>query len=160
MQQAPVLSADDQRKTEALTAAAAALGEVMSLMVRSPEHAGYGIPDVEWLLVPAIYTRQYVVVRAPVPTETIALPGAAILWASVSPEIDAQYRGTPGIRLKLDPAQRTSGPHLWLTDLIGNRRLINEALNQLRPSVFGGRQISFFNMENPSQPAIVDLMPA
>jgi hemolysin-activating ACP:hemolysin acyltransferase len=150
---------DQRSKPNPLLPAAAALGELTSLLVRSPDHAHFSIPDVEWLLMPAIFNRQYLLVHAKVPGKDLTLPAAAVLWASVSPEIDAQYRATPGIRLKLDSDQRKSGDNIWFTDLIGDRRLQNEAIGRLRAGVLQGRRVTLVNTETPHAPAIMDLMP-
>lgn len=150
---------DKKRQTENLMAAAAALGEVTSLLVRSREHARYAIPDIEWLLVPAIVNRQFLIVRSQTTGAPVPLPGACLLWASLSPEIDGQYRATPGLRLKLTAEQRRSGSHIWITDLIGDRKLLNDALNRLRANSFKGQTISFFNGEDPTRTSVVDVMP-
>jgi hemolysin-activating ACP:hemolysin acyltransferase len=155
------VASDDEKKrlTDGLTAMASALGEVTSLLVRSREHAGYAIPDLEWLLVPAIFNRQFLIVRAPMKGASVPLPAACLLWATVSDEIDAQYRATPGQRLKLSTEQRKSGDHIWITDFVGDRRMLNDAVNRLRSATFAGRRISFFGLEDPAKPTVIDLMP-
>jgi hemolysin-activating ACP:hemolysin acyltransferase len=150
---------DKKRLKDGLTAMAAALGEVTSLLVRSREHAGYTLPDLEWLLVPAIFNRQFLIVRAQLQGASVPLPAACLLWATVSDEIDAQYRATPGQRLKLSNEQRKSGDNVWITDFVGDRRMLNEAVNRLRAGTFKGRRISFFGLEDPAKPTVIDLMP-
>ena len=152
-------SEDIRRQTAGLTAAAAALGEMTSLLIRSPEHSSYKIADLEWMLVPAILNRQYLIVRSQINQDTVALPGACLLWASVSDDIDAQYRANPGQRLMLDAAQRRSGDNVWITDLVGNRRMLASTIDKLRSEAFAGRRMSHFSLSESAPASIIDIMP-
>ena len=144
------------KQTEALTAVAAALGEVTSLAIRASQIAQYSIADLEWLIVPAIRNRQFLIVRAPAPQSAVALPSAAILWSSVSDAIDAQLRSVPGQRLKLSAEERRSGDHIWITDLIGHPTLLQEAMRNLVATRFKGQLISYFARNAEGADIVVD----
>lgn len=147
---------DDSR----LVAAAAAFGEVASLLVRSREHAHFAIPDLEWLVVPALENSQFTIVRSPMANDRRILPRAAVLWATVSDDIDAKIRAEIATHPRLSAKERASGNNVWITDIIGERVLANEAVKRLRAGPFKGRKICMIVRGEGSQPILVEHMPA
>lgn len=145
-----------ERKDLALRAAAMALGETVSLLIRSPDHSAYSLADLEWLVVPALLNRQFLIVRSTTTDSAVPLPGAVVLWATVADDLDALFRANPGTRYQLTAAQRTGGTHVWLTDLVGHELLLREAVKRLASTTFAGRRVSFAQKGPDGTMSIVD----
>lgn len=154
---APILEV--REKSQRLVAAAAALGELTSLLIRSPEHGQYSIVDMEWLVIPAIINRQFLIIRAQSPGEPTPLPGAAVMWASLSEEFDAMFKQNPGQRFTLTPEQRTSGDNIWITDVIGVPLLWNKALDEMRDTIFKGKKVAMARKEADGTYSIIEHAP-
>jgi cytolysin-activating lysine-acyltransferase len=95
---------------------AAALGEIVSLLVQSPSHRHLFLNDLEWLVVPPVMLRQFALFRQ----------GERRLMA-----------GQP----RLAPAEWRSGDRVWLMDMVapfgGGEKLFDE----LRARVLAGREV-------------------
>lgn len=148
-----------REKTERLLKAAAALGELTSLLIRSPEHSKFTLADMDWLVIPAVVNRQFLIIRAASPGEPTPLPAAAVLWASVSDEYDALFKQNPGQRYSLNAEQRNSGSNIWVTDVVGVPLIWNKALTRLRSTVFKGKKIVFIRREADGSASIVEHQP-
>jgi len=89
------------------------LGEMAWLMTQSPIHKAMAVGDLEWLVMPALIHRQFYIFRDG------ERPVGLALWAKCTPAAEAKLdRGMiePENRLTLE--EWTSGPSLWLVDLI------------------------------------------
>lgn len=60
------LSLDDQVKAQTLRSKmiSASFGEIVTLLMRSPHYKHYSLSDLEWLVIPALLTNQFLVVEA------------------------------------------------------------------------------------------------
>lgn len=69
------------------------LGEIVWLMSQSPEFKQYLISDLEWLVMPPILLRQFRLFYHE------GRPAAVVLYARVSPEVEARLEaGAPTLR--------------------------------------------------------------
>lgn len=91
--------ADEARPADPAMAAnadktiSAVLGEVVWLMSQSPEFKQYLISDLEWLVMPPILLRQFRLFYHE------GRPAAVVLYARVSPEVEARLEaGAPTLR--------------------------------------------------------------
>ncbi len=148
-----------KEKTQRLVAAAAALGELTSLLIRSPEHSQYTIADMEWLVVPAVVNRQFLIIRAQSPGEVTPLPGAAVMWASLSEEFDGMFRQNLGQRFTLTAEQRQSGDNIWITDVVGVPLIWNKALDEMRDTIFKGKKIAMARKEPDGTFSVIEHQP-
>lgn len=130
-----------REKSKRLVEAAASIGAIVSLMMRSTDHADIAMRDLERFLMPAILNRQCLIVRAPSQQERTPLPAAAVLWAELSPELYAQCFKTPGKHHFFSVEQRKSGDNIWVTDVMGEPLIWNKALDRLHKTVFAGKRI-------------------
>ncbi len=64
------------------------LGEIVWLMSQSPEFKQYLISDLEWLVMPPILLRQFRLFYHE------GRPAAVVLYARVSPEVDARLEAS------------------------------------------------------------------
>jgi hemolysin-activating ACP:hemolysin acyltransferase len=152
-------SAEIQEKTKRLNEASAAFGEIVSLLIRSPEHAQLRIADLEWILVPAVTNRQFLIVRAPSPHEVTPLPAAAILWASVSAEIHEMLKQDATKRHTLSVEQRKSGDIIWITDVIGDPLIWNRALDEMHKGMFKSHILAMARRAPDGQLSVIEHMP-
>jgi hemolysin-activating ACP:hemolysin acyltransferase len=113
----------------------ASFGEIVTLMTRSPRYRHSFLAELDWLVTPAIATRQYSVAESKPDGASFATPIAAIMWACVSPEIDARL-SEAGERPRLRPGEWRSGPIPWLIDTIGDPRAAAVLLKRLADTRF------------------------
>lgn len=131
------LSPEEARKRAMLAKqAAAALGEIVSLLMRSPTEKHHALSDLEWMVLPAVMTGQYAVADAQSKQTGAVMPVGAVLWAFVSPEIDRQLSETAVQPLKLKPQDWRSGEIPWIIMAIGDPKVLGGLLQNLAKNVF------------------------
>ncbi len=150
---------DQRDMAAAIERASQALGELVSLLIRSPEHNGYAVADLEWMLMPAVINKQFLIIRGPVAGTEAPLPVGALIWAALSPDLFNQMKQTPGQRLKLTREERISGTDIWITDTIGDPRVWNNGLQHLRSGELAGRKIGMVVKDSDGTLSVVELMP-
>lgn len=125
----------------------AAFGGLTVLLMRSASFRQQKIADLEWMLEPAVATGQFVIAEVVARDSGLAVPAAAILWASVSDEIDARVRANPGEAIKVQRNEWTSGPHCWLVASLGDQRAVRSLLLQLNNAQFKDRTLSIVSRQ-------------
>ena len=110
---------------------AASLGQIVGLMMRTPQHRQEFLGDLDWLVVPALVSNQFVVHEALDPRSGIKLPVAAVLWARVSEEVDARLTASIRNRPKLKPDEWTSGSIPWLIEVVGDQKTVRTLVKAL-----------------------------
>src|SRR5262249_50333136 len=105
---------DKARNTAALRLAVA-FSQIVALLMPSPRHKHFSLADLEWLVVPALTSGQYAVAEAKI-KDRLSVPAAAVLWASVSPEVDKRLSEALNSPIRLQPAEWKSGDILWLVE--------------------------------------------
>jgi hemolysin-activating ACP:hemolysin acyltransferase len=78
------------------------------------------LSELEWLLVPAVATGQFLVSHGRDKASGLSVPTAAVLWASVSAEVDKRLAASGGAP-RLKPSEWRSGNIPWLMDVIGDQ---------------------------------------
>jgi hemolysin-activating ACP:hemolysin acyltransferase len=73
--------------------------------------------------------------------EGASVPVAVLLWARVSPEVDARITASDSPAIRLSPGDWTSGDILWLTHAAGEPRFVRELLRQIGETTFKGREV-------------------
>ncbi len=117
------------------------LGEIVSVLMRSPRFKGMPLADLETLVVPAVNAGQYLVVEARAKSDGFVTPVAAALWARVSEDIDRRISQTLDKPVQLAPADWKSGDIPWVIVMAGDPRLLNPALDQLQRATLNGRPL-------------------
>ena len=112
--------------------------------MRSPQFKNTPLSDLEELVVPAITTGQFMVAEAHVKKSGFITPVAAVLWASVSEEIDRQLSDNPDQSLKLTPKDWKSGKIPWLIIAAGDQRLIKALLERVQETVLKDQALKFW----------------
>ena len=103
---------------------AASLGQIVGLMMRTPQHRHAFLADLEWLVVPAIVSNQFALHEELDPRTGVRLPVAALLWANVSEVVDARLTANPAVRPRLKPEEWVSGATPWLVDVVGDPQFV------------------------------------
>lgn len=116
-------------------------GEVVSVLLKSPQFRSLTLAQVEELVVPAIAARQFIVAEAQSRTNGLMSPVAAALWALVSKEIDERLTNDVGKPLRLAPSEWRSGDIPWLIVVAGDRRIIQPMLQNLQANQLKGRAL-------------------
>ncbi len=111
-------------------------GEIVSVMMRSPQFKTATLSDLEHLVVPAVSSGQFIVAEAQSKENGFITPVSVALWATVSDEVDQRLASNPEEPIKLAPQEWKSGDNPWLIALAGDRRPMNTLLRRLHETTF------------------------
>lgn len=125
--QAPSRSREDMDAIKG----AAAFGQLVSILVRSPKHRMDFLSELEWTVMPAIALEQYSIAEAKEKNSSRRFPVAAVMWALVSEEVDKRLASNLAQRPKLKPAEWRSGSIPWLIDAAGEPQAVSALLKSL-----------------------------
>ena len=121
-----------QRGTVNAREISASFGEIASLMMRSRNHRLTMLAELEWMVVPAIATRQFRVGEGAMAENGVVVPVAAVLWASVSPEVDQRLAQNLDQPMRLKPHEWRSGDIVWIVEAVGDSKTITAMLQHLK----------------------------
>ena len=132
----------DKRQIGAAASAlvAASIGEIALVLARSPETKHNFLADLEWLVLPAVFNRQFYVVQAANQKTGFRAPIAFVTWALVSGTVDRRLEADLGQRTRLKPEEWKSGEIGWIVDLVGAPAGVQRALQWLRAGPFRERE--------------------
>lgn len=127
--------ADQKSNVEAMAKLAAvqksvAFTQVVSLMIRSPQHRTRTLADLEWLFLPALQHNQFKIAEAKI--NNMNVPAGFLLWASVSPDVDKRLNTTSEVSLLMKPEDWRSGDILWVIETVGDPRALRPLLKAFR----------------------------
>jgi cytolysin-activating lysine-acyltransferase len=114
------------------------LGQIVSILIRSPQHKQRPLADLEWLVLPAVLSGQFRVAQAQ--QAGIPMPVGVALWASVSTAVD-QRLSDLSIPLRVNPDEWRSGDILWLVELVADTKIQQALLKNLGDTVLKERGI-------------------
>ncbi len=114
------------------------LGQIVTVLMRSPQHKQHPLADLEWLVLPAVLSGQCRVVQAQ--QSGIPVPVGVALWASVSTAVD-QRLSDLSAPWRLQPGEWRSGDIPWLVELVADAPTQQVLLKHLGETVFKGRAI-------------------
>ena len=133
----------------------AAFGEVVTLLLRSPEFRNKSLRTLEHMVLPAIKTGQFLIAEGQHSKSGFVTPVAAILWASVSKDIDRQLSDRTAKPPTLDPQDWKSGDVPWLILAVGDQRLIRSLKESAEKTVLKGRTLKTRTVaESPTPEAV------
>ncbi len=119
------MTKDNNSKTPAYIAMESALGAILLLATKSPAHKYLFAGDFEWLIVPAIANKQFILYR-----NKQGEPVSFISWAKVSEDVENRLKS--GI-LRLSPNEWNSGDNIYVIDTISPfidmKNVLKQALN-------------------------------
>lgn len=151
----PALSEEELRKRAAASKlVSASFGEIVSVLMRSEHYKHYTLQDLEWLVVPAVLSNQFLLAEARAKGNGFTAPVGVVMWASVSPEVDQRLTANIAQPMRLKPEDWRSGDILWLVDAVGPAKLIGSMLQQLHGKVFKGRQVKLRAQGQDGKPGV------
>lgn len=133
---------EEARQRQALAnAASAALGQIITVLLRSKGHRQLPIGWLEQIVVPAVSTGQFFLAQVRAKENRASMPVGVVLWASVTPEIDKRLTETMEPTPRLATAEWKSGNIIWLMEAVGEARLMGAMLNRLRTTTWKDRTV-------------------
>ncbi len=133
--------------------AAANFASAVALFLRSPAHRHYTLADLEWSLLPALQLNQFMAAEAKLP-DGQTVPLALVLWARVSPEVDARLSAAPSHPIRLHPNEWQSGDVIWIVDAVGEPKAVQHCIDALAKTVFRQKQFKMLSREGEKLVAI------
>lgn len=156
----PELSEEQRRKlASASKMVAAAFGEIVSLLMRTPNYKNLTLADLEWFVVPPVASGQFTLAEAQSKSSGITQPMGVVLWARVSPEVDKRLHENLDQPIRLKPAEWTSGDNVWLIEAAGEARVIEALIKRMRETIWAGRSVRLRARDKDGK-AAVGTMPA
>ncbi len=119
----------------------AAFGEIVGLLMGSPQFKKMPLAALEHIVLPAINTGQFSIAEAQSKKSGFVTPVAAVLWANVSDEIDRQLSDNGGEPVTLAPKDWKSGDIPWLILAAGDKRLIKAIQKGIEETALKGRSL-------------------
>lgn len=108
------------------------LGHAAMVMMSAPQYRHLFVTDVEWMIMPAVALNQFRVWR------NQNMPVVFATWAFLGPRQEERMR--EGVT-RLAPTDWKSGDQLWLVDLIAPFGGRDEAIQDLKKSIFPNQTI-------------------
>jgi len=130
-----------QRQAQQALRQSVAFAQIVSLLMQSPLYRHFGIADLEWLVIPPLATGMFALAEMKAQANGPSVPAAVVLWASVSPEVDARLSGNLSAPIRLRPDEWRSGELVWVVAVAGDPRVVSNVLRQLSNSTFEGRSV-------------------
>jgi cytolysin-activating lysine-acyltransferase len=132
----------------------ASFGEIVGVLMRSQHYRTYTLADLEWLVVPAVLSNQFMVAEARAKDGGFTSPVGVVLWANVSPEVDRRLAADLTQPPRLQPNEWKSGEIAWLIDAVGAQQAVQGMVQRVRGQVFKGRPVKVRTMGQDGQPTL------
>ncbi|MEZ5923939.1 MAG: toxin-activating lysine-acyltransferase [Hyphomicrobiaceae bacterium] len=149
------LSEEELKKRAAASKlVSASFGEIVSVLMRSEHYKSYTLQDLEWLVVPAVLSNQFLLAEARAKGNGFTAPVGVVLWANVSADVDQRLTANVAQPIRLKPEEWRSGDIPWLVDAVGPPKLIGGMLQQLHAKIFKGRQVKLRTQGPDGKPVV------
>lgn len=132
-----------------------AFTQIVSLMMRSPQHRAYSLSDLEWLFLPALQHNQFRIAEAKFNGTNV--PAGFLLWASVSADVDKRLSEASSAQVRLRPEDWRSGDILWIIETVGDPRAIGPLLKAFRDQNPNGRSAKVRVTSKDGKVSVVEL---
>jgi len=116
-------------------------GEVVSVLMKSPQFKALSLAQIEELVVPAVVTGQFIVAEAQSRSNGLVSPVATALWAVVSKEVDERLSNDLATPVRLAPSEWRSGDIPWLIVVAGDKRVVHPMLRNVQTTLLKGRAL-------------------
>lgn len=117
-----------------------AFGSVLTVFSRSAEHRAKSLAELEAIVVPAITSGQFSLAEATHRDNGLVTPIAVVLWANVSPEVDARLAAAPE-KLTLEPRDWRSGDIVWVVETVGDKSALTQTLQRQKTGMWKERTV-------------------
>jgi hemolysin-activating ACP:hemolysin acyltransferase len=146
-----------KRRVAAARHASATFGEIVTLLMRTPEYKDVSLGDLEALVVPPLLSGQVSVATAQSQNSGVTMPVGAILWARVSPEVAKRLASQAGHTIRLAPEEWKSGEIIWVVASAGEGRVLSEMLKQLSKREWAGKDVRIVVRPKNGVPTVATL---
>lgn len=140
------LSEEQKARAAAARRATAAFGQVMALVMRSPQHQTVTVGDLRTVVAPLVMAGQYALAGRRFREGGFARPVAAVLWARVSEAVDQRLQASTSGQLHLARDEISSGDIIWIVDVLGDPASIQSMLRRLGETQWKGQAIKVRTM--------------
>jgi len=132
----------------------ASIGDIAVVFSRSAKHKHYSLSDLEWLVMPAVFSGQFFITEAGNAETGHRAPVAVVTWARVSVEVDQRLTDNLGQPTRLRPEDWSSGDIHWLIDAVGDPGVVVASLASLLDGPFKNRDVKVVSADALSAPRI------
>jgi cytolysin-activating lysine-acyltransferase len=146
-----------KRSMAAARQVSAMFGEVVRLLMRTPQYKGLSLTDLDWLVVPALLSGQVSVATAQFKTNGAMMPVGVVLWARVSADVDKRLAAQSGEAIRLAPKEWTSGDIVWVAASAGDGRVLSEMLKRLSTKEWAGNEVRIMVRAKDGKPTVATL---
>jgi hemolysin-activating ACP:hemolysin acyltransferase len=146
-----------KRRLAAARHASATFGEIVTLLMRTPEYKDVSLGDLDALVVPPLLSGQVSVATAHSNISGVTMPVGAILWARVSPEVAKRLASQAGHTIRLAPEEWKSGDIVWVVASAGEGRVLSEMLKQLSKREWAGKDVRIVVRPKDGVPTVATL---
>ena len=157
--EAPLSPEELRRRAFAAKAVAAAFGETVAILLKTPGFKQMPIGELETMVVPAIAVGQFKLAGAQSQIQGITSPVAVILWARVSDAVDGELAVALDQPIRLKPQDWRSGDHHWVIEAIGEQRVLATILQRLRTNELADKPVKVRVRGNDGKPEVRVLEP-
>ena len=123
----PLLSERVSSKNGAPASAA-----IVGLLTRSQPHQSMTVSDIKRGLIAPIMLGQYILAGRSAAEGAGSPPVAVLIWAKVSDAVDQRLTAANSARIELASDEWNSGNIVWLTEAVGDLRLVPQMVARLR----------------------------
>ncbi|MBV1887593.1 MAG: toxin-activating lysine-acyltransferase [Parvibaculaceae bacterium] len=120
---APLVDQGEPKEARPETGLTSLVGSIFLLMMSSPTHKNLLLSDMEWLVMPAVSSKQMRLIRHK------DRPAAYVSWAFLSDEAEQRLLSHSP---RLTPRDWNSGEKVWIVDLVAPETMIDSIVSQLR----------------------------
>jgi hemolysin-activating ACP:hemolysin acyltransferase len=136
---APVAPTDAVKKARSSRGIVHAYGAIITVLSRSKRHRNRTLAEIEEAVVPAVLSGQYSLAEARHDNSGVVRPVAAVLWASVSEDVDRRLAMDEAARLR--SSDWMSGKIVWIVEAVGDTRMLDAMVKRLRDKLWKGRLV-------------------
>jgi cytolysin-activating lysine-acyltransferase len=155
---APALDPDQLAKMAAAAKAqTAAFGEIVALLMHSPQYKYLTLSDMEWLVLPALLTGQFSLATAQSKASGLTSPVGLVLWASVSQEVDKRLSAAAEQPVRLNPQEWKSGDIRWVILAVGEQRIVKGMFQALHAKQWAHRPAKALARDKDGRPTIITI---
>ena len=119
------------RRVRAATGYDPALGMLTHLFMQSDEHQHLRLSDLSWLALPALRAKQVMIAVTRGKGQVRPNPTGAVLWASVSADVDRRLSRELDRAVQLQPQDWKSGDILWIVAVAGGHDVTMKLIRKL-----------------------------
>ncbi|MEM7748596.1 MAG: toxin-activating lysine-acyltransferase [Pseudomonadota bacterium] len=107
------------------------LGEIVSLLLKSPTYQRAALQDLEWLVLPPLRLGQISIAKTLVAGTDAKVPIGTVIWARVSNSIDHRLATELDKPIRLSEADWNSGSILWIVATAGETRVVRALIERV-----------------------------